>query len=54
MKTIGKILCWVGIHKVKEEDWIDMWCSDDYSGKEFYGEKNLCTRCGKRILRNLK
>ena len=44
---IGKILCWVGVHKLDENDWTDIWEEDGYSGEVCIGQKNWCKRCGK-------
>jgi hypothetical protein len=48
---IGKFLCWIGIHKLDENDWTDIWEEDGYSGKVCTGQKNWCKRCGEYITR---
>ena len=48
---IGKFLCWIGIHKLDEKDWTDIWEEDGYSGEVYTGQKNWCKRCGKYMTR---
>ena len=46
---IGKILCWVGIHKLDEDEW-----QDSYSwGEEYLHSTNCCVRCNKMVQRKL-
>ena len=47
----NKFLCWLGIHKINDNDWEDIWEEDGYSGEICVGEKNFCVRCGKIITR---
>ena len=51
--TIVKFLCWLGIHKLDENKWIDNWEEDGY-GEIFTGQNNWCERCGKYITRKEK
>ena len=42
-----KILCWLGFHKVNEEDW-----SESFGwSEEYLGDRNWCEVCGKMIIR---
>ena len=46
---IGKFLCWIGIHKLDEDEW-----RDSYGWREEYlHSTNYCVICNKMIQRKL-
>lgn len=46
---IGKFLCWLGIHKLDEDEWHDAYGWNE----EYLHSNNFCKRCNKMIQRRL-
>lgn len=46
---LRKVLCWLGIHKLDEDEWYDSYGW----GEEYLHSINYCECCGKEIQKNL-